>query len=122
MRALSITAVFALACGSGSPQFASRSGALEQQCDGLWHWVYVEGAVCGDGSQTGFQYICRTGSTAGPLLVYLEGGGACFGGDTCNCPGGDCGAGSATIINNHFGVADSFDGRPWEQSSFGGQL
>jgi hypothetical protein len=39
-----------------------------------WVWYQIEGAVCRDGSPTGF-YV-RNG-TADKLLIYLEGGGAC---------------------------------------------
>jgi hypothetical protein len=39
-----------------------------------WTWYAIEGAVCRDGSPTGF-YV-RKGS-ADKLLIYLEGGGAC---------------------------------------------
>jgi hypothetical protein len=39
-----------------------------------WTWYQIDGAVCRDGSPTGF-YVRR--GTAGKLLWYLEGGGAC---------------------------------------------
>jgi len=39
-----------------------------------WTWYQIDGAICRDGSPTGF-YV-RTG-TADKLLIYLEGGGAC---------------------------------------------
>jgi hypothetical protein len=39
-----------------------------------WNWYTIDGAICRDGSPTGF-YV-RYGST-NRLLVYLEGGGAC---------------------------------------------
>jgi hypothetical protein len=39
-----------------------------------WTWYAIEGAICRDGSPTGF-YV-RSG-TADKLLIYLEGGGAC---------------------------------------------
>src|SRR4051794_27686424 len=102
MRAIPI--VLVLACGSGSPGSDSKtisaltSGAT---CDGRWHWVDVDGTFCGDGSPTGFQYICR-GSADGPLLVYLDGGGACWSADTCDLSSPD-----TTIVTDHVHRADS---------------
>jgi hypothetical protein len=51
--------------GTGSPGATAPSG---------WTWYEIEGAICRDGSPTGF-YV-RPG-TADKLMVYLEGGGAC---------------------------------------------
>jgi hypothetical protein len=47
-----------------------------------WAWVPVGGATCRDGSPTGFGYNMNPGSTK--LMVFLEGGGACFNTPTCN--------------------------------------
>ncbi|MFO0755209.1 MAG: pectin acetylesterase-family hydrolase [Byssovorax sp.] len=49
--------------------------------DGQWTWIDVAGAKCRDGSPTGFGIRKRAGSKR--LYIYLEGGGACFNGDTC---------------------------------------
>jgi len=48
---------------------------------GLWTWVPVQGARCRDGSETGF--MLRTQPEAAGLVIYLEGGGACFNRFTC---------------------------------------
>lgn len=46
-----------------------------------WAWVEIEGARCRDGSQTGIAVRARR--SAPGLLIYLEGGGACFNDATC---------------------------------------
>lgn len=45
-----------------------------------WQWVALEGAKCQDGSDTGF--FVQKGKV-NRLVVYLEGGGACFNEQTC---------------------------------------
>jgi hypothetical protein len=45
-----------------------------------WIWYEIDGAICRDGSPTGF--FVHAG-TANKLLVYLEGGGACSNGPFC---------------------------------------
>ncbi len=45
-----------------------------------WQWFDLEGAVCQDGSKTGF--FVQKGSV-NRLVVYFEGGGACFNDETC---------------------------------------
>lgn len=49
--------------------------------DHLWTWVPVSGAKCRDGSATGIGV--RLSSTSKKVLIYLEGGGACFNAATC---------------------------------------
>ncbi|MEM6286811.1 MAG: pectin acetylesterase-family hydrolase, partial [Bacteroidota bacterium] len=46
-----------------------------------WTWIDVEGSVCRDGSATGIGVRLQDG--ADDLVIYLEGGGACFTGVTC---------------------------------------
>lgn len=46
-----------------------------------WVWYNIDGAVCRDGSPTGF--FVHTG-TVKKLVIYLEGGGACSNGPFCN--------------------------------------
>ena len=48
---------------------------------GQWTFIDVEGAQCRDGSATGFGIRLQEG--ADDLLIYLEGGGACFNSTTC---------------------------------------
>jgi hypothetical protein len=68
-----------------APGFVNLAPPLGEPLDGVgtalspaapsgWTWYEIDGAVCRDGSPTGF-YV-RTG-TADKLLIYLEGGGAC---------------------------------------------
>src|SRR5262245_45658814 len=96
---------------------AACTEAPKLQCDGLIHFVEVDGAVCLDGSPTGFEYACHTLDETWPLVVILDGGGA--------CGGGACGAGATcdgraaapgvctqgTIFANRYGKADSLDGQ-----------
>lgn len=48
---------------------------------GQWTWIDVEGSVCRDSSSTGIGVRLQEGAT--DLLIYMEGGGACFNGLTC---------------------------------------
>lgn len=48
---------------------------------GNWTWIPVDGARCRDGSSTGIGVRLQEGATG--LLIYLEGGGACFNDLTC---------------------------------------
>jgi hypothetical protein len=54
--------------------------ALDPAPPAGWLWYEIDGAICRDGSPTGF--FVHTG-TADKLLVYLEGGGACSNGPFC---------------------------------------
>jgi hypothetical protein len=49
--------------------------------DAGWQWQPIEGTFCRDGSQAG--YFVNLSETSNELLIYLEGGGACFNGQTC---------------------------------------
>jgi hypothetical protein len=72
-------------------------------CNGSFQWVAVPGAVCLDGTGTGFMYRCFSGVGAtGPLVINFDGGGACWDGDTCELggPGG-------LIERNHFDANDA---------------
>ncbi|MDI1450888.1 pectin acetylesterase-family hydrolase [Polyangium sp. 6x1] len=57
---------------------------------GEWSWIPVDGAKCRDGSPTGFGVRPQAGSDK--LVIYLEGGGACFNGTTCGINPGSFGA------------------------------
>jgi hypothetical protein len=49
--------------------------------DPAWEWHAVEGAKCRDGSEAG--YYLRRSALDQRLVIFLEGGGACFNGLTC---------------------------------------
>src|SRR5262249_25384279 len=65
---------------------------------------YVFATRCLDGSQTGMEVIYRSG--APNLLIILDGGGACWSSDTCDPANG-------AVDRNHYGLADSANGRSW---------
>lgn len=54
---------------------------LALQRDATWQWFPIEGAICRDGSQAGFSVNAVEGAT--DLMVFFEGGGACF--EAMNC-------------------------------------
>ncbi len=49
--------------------------------DDEWTWVPVDGANCRDGSQAGI--VVNPNSASSNLMIFLEGGGACFNSVTC---------------------------------------
>jgi hypothetical protein len=114
---------FAGSAGAASLGTAQLSGVTgSAQCDGTFHYVPVAGAVNIDGSPTGIEYLCETGSPSGPLLVYIDGEGGCWTGDSCDCQpdtSGVCTNPNATISTGFFDKANSDDGRTWAQSYFG---
>jgi hypothetical protein len=92
-------------------------------CDNAFHWVAVTGAVCLDGSATGFVYRCFSGvGASGPLVVNFDGGGACWApspgndGTYCQCSpnsNGECQAHDGfppgvPIERNHFNNTSSY--------------
>jgi hypothetical protein len=109
------------ACGSsGTTQAANTSDAGHEEAGGIgngdagglanvdttpidisktammWSWVSMDGAVCRDGSPTGIGINVNPASKE--LMIYLEGGGACYNSITCgmnpSCfgpPGHPCG-------------------------------
>lgn len=85
------------ACDSDDPtdEPGGASLAEAQANPGTWFFVETPGAECRDGSATGFGVRLQEG--ASNLMIYLEGGGACF-------STGTCGTNPAS-----FGAAD-FDG------------
>src|SRR5688572_12467677 len=52
--------------------------------DGIWTWVPFSDALCADGSTTGLG-IHRNGDDK-TLLLYLQGGGACWDAESCYGP------------------------------------
>ena len=93
LRALPLASAFALAlvgCGSNStraPTTSTDAGATDggAPITGLtpqtWTWVPFPDAHCRDGSSTGLGINVNPSSTK--VMIYLEGGGACFNSTTC---------------------------------------
>ena len=70
---------------------------VEAQLD-AWRWYPVTGTQCLDGSETGFGV--RLGSDAGKVVIYFEGGGACYNPWSCQ-----------NIFTDHFGADDFAEGK-----------
>jgi hypothetical protein len=70
------------ACGSSStPTPGVDVGSPISAPAGEWTWIPIRGTTCGDGSVAGVGVNLQPGST--DLLVYMEGGGACWDANTC---------------------------------------
>jgi hypothetical protein len=69
-----------LAPPMGAPLDPMMGSVLDPPAPAGWTWYQIEGAVCRDGSPTGF-YV-HTG-TANKLVIFLEGGGACSNAGFC---------------------------------------
>src|SRR5450432_884591 len=97
MKRVALLGLFALlagACGSpaagahgpgdgGTPDAGATdasAGAPISATPGTWTWVDVPGSACDDGTPTGFAVNPGAGDD---LLVYFEGGGACWDYTTC---------------------------------------
>jgi hypothetical protein len=88
---LAIAAILLASCGSEEDPPSQRPAPLPV---GVWTWIDVPGSVCSDGSPTGIAVNpapgaepTATGSGSSPrpppLLVFLDGGGACWEALTC---------------------------------------
>lgn len=75
-----------------------------------WVYVPVDGTRCLDGSPTG---IGVNLGTSGDLVIYMEGGGACFNSSTCNNVAHPSGWGSSGFATNigpyNIGLFDRLD-------------
>lgn len=77
MKRLAVAVVLFAACGGTEPSGGPPAlGTTPRQ----WDYVPVAGSTCIDGSPTG---IGVNLGTSGDLVIYLEGGGACFNASTC---------------------------------------
>jgi hypothetical protein len=70
----------ALAAGDASA--AGDAGPLQVPA-GTWTWVDIPGTACDDGSMTGIGVNPAPGGSGADLLVFLNGGGACWDATTC---------------------------------------
>jgi hypothetical protein len=83
--ALVVSMVATAGCGDtnggnpGGTQGPTAGAPIEGLTSGVWNWVPVDGARCADGSSTGIGI--NPGSA--DLLVFLEGGGACWDFQSC---------------------------------------
>lgn len=84
-----LAASTALGCGSsssGSSPAANPGADGGQAITGLtastWKWVSIPGTSCRDGTETGIGV--NLGTKTDHLMIYLEGGGACFNDTTCS--------------------------------------
>jgi len=59
--------------------YGERPETVDLQAN--WQWQPIEGSFCRDGTQAGF--FVQENSESTDLMVYLEGGGACFNNQTC---------------------------------------
>ncbi len=78
MKHLACLAVFVAACGGSDGPVGGPPalGTTPKQ----WEYVPIDGAQCMNGTPTG---IGVNLGTSGDLVIYLEGGGACFNDGTC---------------------------------------
>jgi hypothetical protein len=60
---------------------AEAAAPITGLTQGQWVWVPIEGALCRDGSSTGIGV--NLGSKSDKLMIFLEGGGACFNDQSC---------------------------------------
>ena len=75
--------------------------------NGAWTWVDIAGAKCRDGSSTGIGVNpSATGSTK--VMIFLEGGGACFNSTTCSSNPATFGAASFPSFAGGEGLAGIF--------------
>src|ERR1700760_689819 len=58
------------------PTFTATGMPLTEAVEGTWTWIDFPNTTCRDGSPSGIGVIKNSASTK--LMIYLEGGGACF--------------------------------------------
>jgi Pectinacetylesterase len=94
------------ACGGGTSGGPPDLGTPA----GQWTYVPIDGTQCMDGSATG---IGVNLGTSGDLVVYMEGGGACFNDSTCGSASHQDGWGptdfEANITPYNIGIFDRMD-------------
>ena len=66
--------------GAAASTGTSDGGPLSAP-EGTWTWIPLPGTTCGDGSTAGIGVNLATDSP--DLMVYMEGGGACWDAQTC---------------------------------------
>lgn len=111
IAAVSLMATGLVACGSSDngPMGGTPDATVPDVdnpypgSENTWRWVPIAGTTCMDGSSTGMGVNYRPGSTK--LMIYLEGGGACFNPFTCSGVAHQNGFGEAELTSfaNEFG-------------------
>ncbi len=117
MTRLGLVLLLVAACGGandggGPPTLGTTPGQ--------WSYVPVDGAKCLDGSATG---IGVNLGTSGDLVIYMEGGGACFNSSTCDHVAHPSGWGAADFGENiapyNIGLFDRIDdANPMHDATF----
>ncbi len=80
---------------AGPPDFGTPANT--------WTWVPVDGTLCANNTPTG---IAVNLGTSGDLVIYLEGGGACFNAFTCASVAHPNGFGAADVSTTVDGYTD----------------
>ena len=93
------------ACDSGGGADDGPFGEAEAN-PGTWSYVAVDGAMCRNGSPTGFGVRVQEGATN--TAIYFEGGGACFNAETCAANPAAFNESSFTSFANNRGDAGIF--------------
>jgi len=97
--------------GGGSSAMCTPEGAFDgapvDAPDGQWTWVPVPEAKCRNGSSTGFGIRKNAASTK--LVIFLEGGGACFNGASCIANPSSFGQSNFDNWKNNGGKSGIFD-------------
>jgi len=82
----------------------ARAVGIEDVVDGgnnyPWQQIQLPGTVCGNGSQ--YRFYVYDSPTSNNLLLYFEGGGACWDYDTCSGRAGLLGAAHPNGIPNNY--------------------
>jgi hypothetical protein len=94
--------------GAGDGGSAFVPGApITGLTQGTWKWIPIDGAICRNGSPTGIGV--NVGSTSEKLMIFLEGGGACFNATTCAANASAFGESNFTSFSSAEGKSGIFD-------------
>jgi hypothetical protein len=74
---------------------------------GSWTWVDIAGTKCRDGSATGIG-VSPAATASSKLMIFLEGGGACFNTTTCGSNASTYGSAEFTAFPGAEGIAGIF--------------
>ena len=113
LACVTLVSALAFAPGCGSDASTTSAGTTEMQmkptftgapitaADKTWTWVDFPGAKCRDGSDTGIGVNFNAASDK--VMIYMEGGGACYNAITCGTNPAKYGAADFTGRNGwHF--------------------